>query len=75
MPVYRIYERAFHPDENFGLGGMGFKGDNRGYSFMLNATARVWSVLSVDTSAPTRMSRKTRLNLMLYPISVQRQPI
>lgn len=52
MPVYRIYERAFHPDENFGLGGMGFKGDNRGYSFMLNATARVWSVLSVDTAAP-----------------------
>ncbi|WP_417818894.1 hypothetical protein [Tritonibacter scottomollicae] len=51
MSIYYIFERAFHPDEGFGLGGFGFKGDNRKFSFMDDgASSRVWSMLEVDTS-------------------------
>ena len=52
MAIYKIHERAFHPDKGFGMGGMWFKGDDRGFSFMTNATARVWSTLRVNTQTP-----------------------
>ena len=32
MSVLKLYTRSFHPDEAFGAGGLGFKGDNRGFS-------------------------------------------
>lgn len=55
MSRFKIYGRAFHPDKNFGLGGLGFKGDDRGFSFMVNdVSSRVWSRFTVDTQNPTK---------------------
>lgn len=51
---YRLYERAFHPDKNFGIGGLFFDGDGRGFSTKREnegVTARVWAYVDIDTSA------------------------
>lgn len=50
---YTFTERAFHPDESFGLGGFGFEGDNRGFSFMQGDTSRVRGRVTIDTRART----------------------
>jgi hypothetical protein len=41
MGQVTLHTRSFHPDVAFGLGGLGFKGDNRGFSSDLGATARI----------------------------------
>jgi hypothetical protein len=33
MTAITICTRSFHPDANFGAGGLAFEGDNRGFSF------------------------------------------
>lgn len=53
MSIFMIYERAFHPDTNFGSGGFWFKGDNRGFSFQTGVTSRVWSRVKIDTENAT----------------------
>ncbi|WP_225770308.1 hypothetical protein [Inquilinus sp. Marseille-Q2685] len=46
-----LYTRSFHPDEAFGLGGLGFKGDNRGFSSSLSATSRIDHFIEIDLMA------------------------
>lgn len=36
-----FYTRSFHPGETFGLSGLGYKGDNRGFKTDPNATSRI----------------------------------
>lgn len=40
MAVVVMHTRSFHPDELFGLGGLGFHGDNRGFSDSTNNSGR-----------------------------------
>lgn len=50
---FKLYKRAFHPDENFGLGGFGFEGDHRGFSVEeAGPTSRIWSRTIVDAQRP-----------------------
>ncbi len=48
MSRITLYTRSFHPDANFGAGGLGFKGDNRGFSDSLHATARIYSHVTIN---------------------------
>lgn len=51
---YTFYVRSFHPDENFGPTGLGFLGDNRGYSNSPSgATSRIWYFVEFDLEAGT----------------------
>lgn len=36
-----LITRSFHPDSDFGLGGFGFHGDNRGFKYDLGVTSRI----------------------------------
>ncbi len=51
MSILTLYTRSFHPDEAFGLGGLGFKGDNRGFSSNPAATARIHHIQKIDLQA------------------------
>jgi hypothetical protein len=51
MGQVTLHTRSFHPDEAFGLGGLGFKGDNRGFSSGLNATARIKHRVLLDLTS------------------------
>ena len=42
------HTRSFHPDANFGVGGLGFEGDSRGFSFSLGVTSRIYYYLPVN---------------------------
>lgn len=48
MSILTLYTRSFHPDANFGAGGLGFKGDNRGFSTADNVTSRIWHIQKID---------------------------
>lgn len=50
--AYKFHMRAFHPDEGFGMGGFGFEGDNRGFSFLPRGrvTSRIGATSNIDTS-------------------------
>ncbi len=45
MSDITICTRSFHPDANFGAGGLGFEGDDRGFSFSLADTARIYHIV------------------------------
>lgn len=56
MTRYTLHCRTFHPDEGFGLGGMGFKGDNRGFSFLTDrgrVTSRTGGIWTIDAQGAT----------------------
>lgn len=51
MSILTLYTRSFHPDEAFGLGGLGFKGDNRGFRSNTKATARIYHWIEINLHA------------------------
>ncbi|MGV2125563.1 hypothetical protein ACQZ4R_21015 [Agrobacterium vitis] len=51
MSKLTLYTRSFHPDKNFGVGGLGFEGDNRKFSSNPKATARVFHYIDIDVTA------------------------
>ena len=51
MSKIKLHTRSFHPDRNFGLGGLGFKGDSRGFSDALGVTSRIKHSLTIDLTA------------------------
>jgi len=51
MSILTLHTRSFHPDEAFGLGGLGFKGDNRGFSSDTGATARIFHRIAINLRA------------------------
>lgn len=53
MSRLTLYTRSFHPDEDFGFGGLGFKGDNRKFSSSRKATSRVYHYIDIDLIAAT----------------------
>lgn len=48
MSVLKLFVRSFHPLSNFGLGGLGYHGDNRGFSHDPGVTARIYSIVRID---------------------------
>lgn len=48
MSILKLYVRSFHPLSNFGVGGLGFHGDNRGFSHDPGVTARIYSISRID---------------------------
>jgi hypothetical protein len=56
----KLHTRSFHPDRNFGLGGLGFKGDSRGFSDSTGVTSRIRHVLTIDLTAATVGSVRCR---------------
>lgn len=48
MSEIKIFTRSFHPDANFGVMGLGFEGDNRGFKFDPAVTARIYHILPVN---------------------------
>ena len=48
MTAVKLYTRSFHPDANFGAGGLGFEGDDRGFSFDPAVTARIYHYMDVN---------------------------
>lgn len=51
MSEITFYTRSFHPDAEFGLMGLGFKGDNREFSFSPSATARIHHFVPINLKA------------------------
>lgn len=51
MSIITIFTRSFHPDKNFGAGGLGFKGDNRKFSLSRGVTSRIHHVVDIDLKA------------------------
>jgi hypothetical protein len=43
-----LHTRSFHPLENFGLGGLGYEGDNRNFSADPGVTARVKNAIEIN---------------------------
>lgn len=52
MSSFTVHARAFHPDTKFGLGGLGFHGDNRGFSTGLDVTSRIRFQADIDFMVP-----------------------
>lgn len=48
MTVIKFCTRSFHPDANFGAGGLGFEGDDRGFSFDLTDTSRIYHLMDLN---------------------------
>jgi hypothetical protein len=48
MTTLVLHTRSFHPDANFGAGGLGFKGDNRGFSDSLGVTSRIYHFVTIN---------------------------
>jgi len=53
MTAITIITRSFHPDANFGAGGLGFEGDDRGFSFDTNVTARIYHIMPINLQMGT----------------------
>jgi len=54
MSKFTLHERAFHPDGKFGMGGLWFEGDDRGFSFITDrnrVTSRVGGIWEIDTAS------------------------
>lgn len=51
MNQFILVTRSFHPDRNFGLGGLGFHGDSRGFSSSLSVTSRITHEVTIDLKA------------------------
>lgn len=43
-----LHVRSFHPMANFGASGLGYKGDNRGFSYDLEATSRIYAIIRIN---------------------------
>ena len=48
MSVLKLFVRSFHPLGNFGVGGLGYHGDDRGFSHDPGDTARIYSIVKID---------------------------
>jgi hypothetical protein len=46
-----LHTRSFHPDSNFGFGGLFFRGDSRGFSDSVGATSRIKHFFTIDLTA------------------------
>ncbi|MBC9247744.1 hypothetical protein H4P12_13765 [Paracoccus sp. 11-3] len=44
-----VHTRSFHPDKNFGVGGLGFEGDNRKFSVAIDdLTSRIYHYIPIN---------------------------
>ncbi|MEP7452700.1 hypothetical protein [Phyllobacterium sp. SB3] len=57
MTKLSLYTRSFHPDTNFGMGGLGFHGDSRGFSADKLVTARIYHILTIDLQAASVLAQ------------------
>lgn len=48
MSQFVLVTRSFHPDRNFGIGGLGFHGDARGFSSSMGVTSRITHEVTID---------------------------
>ncbi|MBC9247746.1 hypothetical protein H4P12_13775 [Paracoccus sp. 11-3] len=48
MSIVSIFTRSFHPDKNFGAGGLGFERDNRDFSLQRGVTSRIYHIIDID---------------------------
>lgn len=46
-----VHTRSFHPDGQFGMGGLFFEGDNRGFSDRIGVTSRILHQFTIDLQA------------------------
>lgn len=52
-----IHTRSFHPDSNFGVGGLGFEGDSRRFSINPNGvTSRIFHFIVLDLIAARKIT-------------------
>ncbi|MDD7971398.1 hypothetical protein [Roseinatronobacter alkalisoli] len=48
MSFLRFCVRSFHPRANFGASGLGYSGDDRGFSYSLSVTSRIYAIVRID---------------------------
>ncbi len=65
MSKFVLVTRSFHPDRNFGMGGLGFHGDARGFSSSMGVTSRITHEVTIDLQA----ARFTRARCFSDPSS------
>jgi hypothetical protein len=58
MSILKLYVRSFHPLSNFGVGGLGYHGDNRGFKTDPGATARIYAIVRIDLANATISKEK-----------------
>ncbi|WP_417839247.1 hypothetical protein [Tritonibacter scottomollicae] len=61
MTAITIITRSFHPDANVGVGGLGFEGDDRDFSFDKNVTARIHHIMPIIRPQAQKGAPKQRL--------------
>ncbi|WP_105432929.1 MULTISPECIES: hypothetical protein [Neorhizobium] len=57
MTEIALHTRSFHPQENFGAGGLFYEGDNRGFSTSLGATSRIKHEVVINLEAAKLIAR------------------
>lgn len=71
MSEYTIHARAFHPDGRFGMGGMYFKGDSRGFDTSLAVTSRIRAEWTLDFMTGTNTNPRPISDPSTAPWGVQ----
>ncbi|WP_429930606.1 hypothetical protein [Agrobacterium vitis] len=77
MSYFILYTRSFHPDRNFGLGGLGFHGDARGFSSSKKATSRISHQVRIDLKSAQFMdaiARSDRSSNAVIPKVLEGRP-
>lgn len=80
MPMrdFTIHVRSFHPQSNFGLGGLFFDGDGRGYSTALqkpdgtSVTSRIHSSITFSTKPSVIIQKQVHSDPSSLPLGVNR---
>ncbi len=52
MSFLRLYVRSFHPMANFGISGLGYHGDDRGFSYSTGVTSRIYAIVRIGLTTP-----------------------
>lgn len=58
MSFLRLFVRSFHPQANFGISGLGYHGDNRGFSHDTGDTARIYAIVRIGLNNPAVVLEK-----------------
>ncbi len=52
MSFLRLFVRSFHPQANFGISGLGYHGDDRGFSTSEGVTSRIYAIVRIGIASP-----------------------
>ncbi|MCU0912601.1 MAG: hypothetical protein MUE98_15085 [Rhodobacteraceae bacterium] len=70
MTTLTLHVRSFHPRANFGISGLGYHGDNRGFSLDLGVTSRIRMKKTFNVVAGTADAAEVRSDVSSHPFGM-----